>query len=156
VSVPAVGTYTVSVALEDAVGNFAPAQAAVWTINRSLACACPGTVTSLPTPQPTPTAKTSPRLTTARPVVARDRRRIAITGTVAPGVTGKVTIEASAKVHGRTRTVTKRVAIRNRRFTVRLRLLSAAWRTATITVRCPGDAAHRSARITRRVSQRQR
>jgi hypothetical protein len=156
VGVPAVGTYTVSVALEDAVGNFAAGQAAVWTINRSLACACPGTVTPLPLPQPTPTPKTSPRLTTARPTVARDRRTVSVTGTVAPGVTGKVTIKASAKIHGGTRTVTKRAPIRGRRYAVRLTLPSAAWRTATITVRFPGDAAHRSARITRRVSQRQR
>jgi hypothetical protein len=52
--------------------------------------------------------------------------------------------------------VTKRVAIRNRRYAARLKLPSSAWRTATVTASFAGDASHRSARSTRRVSQRRR
>jgi len=106
-----------------------------------------------PLPAPAP-AKTSPRLTAARPTVARDHRTIAVKGTVARGTTGKVTIKATAKIHGRTRTVTKRATIRNRRYAAHMKLPSAEWSTATVTVTFHGDATHRSARLSRRLTQR--
>jgi hypothetical protein len=130
VSLPSFGTYTVAVALQDAAGNFASGQAAGWTI------------------------KASPRLATARPTVARDRRTISVRGTVAPGVSGRVTVKATARIHGRTRAVTRSAAIRNRRYAIRLKLPSTAWRTATVTARFAGDATHRSGRVTRHVNQR--
>ncbi|MEA2380176.1 MAG: hypothetical protein QOH72_147, partial [Solirubrobacteraceae bacterium] len=154
VSLPSFGAYNVSVALGDAAGNFAAGQATTWTITRPAPpVVAPMPPAPLPLPTPAPT-KASPRLAAARPTVARDRRTIAVRGTVAPGVAGKVTVKATARIHGRARTVTRSATIRNRRYAVRLALPSAAWRTATVTASFAGDASHRSSRITRHVTQR--
>jgi hypothetical protein len=149
------GTYTASVALEDAAGNVVPGNAATWTIAFTPAIA------PLPSPQPATApapAPTRPKaaagLTAARPIVARDGRTITVRGAVAGTATGRVTVTAGARIHGRTRTVTRRATIRSHRYAARLRLRSNAWRTATVTVRYAGDAAHRAARVTRRVAQR--
>jgi hypothetical protein len=164
------GLYSVLVSLEDAAGNVDGNQIATWQVNYPdpnparpqqppTSTPNPTTPVPLPAPQPQPTtqsapAKSSARLTAARPTVARDRRTLAIKGTVAPGTTGKVTIKATAKIRGRARTVTKRVTIRSRRYAAHLRLPSTKWRSATITVTFAGDATHRSARLTRRLAQR--
>jgi hypothetical protein len=164
------GLYSVLVSLEDAAGNVDGNQIATWQVNYPdpnparpqqppTSTPNPTTPIPLPVPQPPPPtqsapAKSSARLTAARPTVARDRRTLAIKGTVAPGTTGKVTIKATAKIRGRARTVTKRVTIRSRRYAAHLRLPSTKWRSATITVTFAGDATHRSARLTRRLAQR--
>jgi hypothetical protein len=163
------GVYSVYVSLEDAAGNTDPNRLAGYQVvfpDPDPAPAQSPTTILLPaplpapaaTPTPTPTPKPQPRksarLALQRPAVARDRRTIAVEGSVAPGVTGRVTASAKATIRGRTRTVTKRVAIRDRRYSVRLRLPSTVWRTATVTVRFAGDARHTAARLTRRVTQR--
>ncbi len=142
VSLAGHGTYTARVALQDAAGNLAANQAATWTITY------PATVA--PASLPTPT-RASPRLALARPTLTRDRRAIIVRGSVAPGVSGRVTIKATARIAGRTRTITRRVTIRSRRYAARLRLPSGAWRTAKVTVRYPGSASRRAATVTRAV-----
>jgi hypothetical protein len=169
------GLYSVLVYLEDAAGNANVNAVASWNVNFPNPRPAPGanptpapTQPTQPTqPQPTPTpvpvpvplpapapAKTSPRLTAARPTVARDHRTITMKGTVASGTTGRVTIKATAKIHGRTRTVTKRATIRNRRYAARIKLPATKWSSATLTVTFHGDATHRSARLSRRLTQR--
>jgi hypothetical protein len=142
------GSYSVRVGLQDAAGNVDANQAAGWTITRPAP-----TPTASPTPAP---AKPSPRLVVARPTVARDRRTITVRGSVAPGVTGKVTVTARARTGGRTRTVTRRVAIRERRYSARLLLPSTRWRTARVTVRYAGTATRSAATTVRTVRQRPR
>jgi hypothetical protein len=159
VPLPAFGTYTVSVALQDAAGNFSPGQAAGWTITRPTpngsGSVGPPATTPTPLTRPLPnTVRTSARLSVARPAVGRDRRTIAVRGAVAAGVTGHVTVTARAKIAGHTRERTKRATVRSRRYATRISLPSRAWRTATLTVRFPGDAGHLPARVTRRVDQR--
>jgi hypothetical protein len=165
------GLYSVLVSLEDAAGNVDSNQIATWQVSYpdpnpgrppqqpTIQTPTPTNPAPLPVPQPLPTpqpapGKTSARLSTARPTVARDRRTIAVNGTVATGTTGKVTLKTTAKIDGRTRTVTKRATIRSGRYAAHLKLPSAAWRTVTLTVTYPGDAQHRSARLTRRITQR--
>jgi hypothetical protein len=155
IGLPAYGVYTVAVALEDAAGNVSPSQAAAWSITRPAPAATPAPTTpvppvSIPTSMPDAT-RTSPRLIVARPTVARDRRTITVRGSVAAGVSGKVTVTASARIHGRTPTVTRKVTIRRRGYSVRLRLPSSAWKTAKIIVRYAGSATRRAATATRTV-----
>jgi hypothetical protein len=66
-------------------------------------------------------------------------------------VSGTVTVKASARIGQRTRTVTREVKIRSRRYSVRLRLPSSAWTTAKVTVRYPGSATRKAATVTRTV-----
>jgi hypothetical protein len=163
-----VGTYSVSVALEDAAGNVSLDRAARWTVFFGepplgvdplpglRPAPVPGTT---PAPATAPTVRPllpTPRVALARPVVARDRRTITARGSVAAGVAGRVIVSATAKIGRRTRTVTTRVAIRNRRYTARLRLPSGAWRIATVTARFAATATHRAQRVTRTVRQRTR
>ncbi|MEA2226970.1 MAG: hypothetical protein QOF04_600, partial [Solirubrobacteraceae bacterium] len=163
-----VGTYSVSVALEDAAGNVSLDRAARWTVffgEPPLGLdplpglrAAPVPVTT-PAPATAPTVRPllpTPRVALARPVVARDRRTITARGSVAAGVAGRVIVSATAKIGRRTRTVTTRVAIRNRRYTARLRLPSGAWRIATVAARFAATATHRAERVTRTVRQRTR
>jgi len=98
----------------------------------------------------------SPRLTVTRPVVARDRRTITIDGRVAAGVSGRVTVTASARIGGRLRTVRGSVPVRRQRFNVRLKLPSRAWTTAKVTARYAGSSTHRATAATRTVRQRGR
>jgi hypothetical protein len=153
ISLPSVGTYTVRVALRDAAGNVNPNQAAAWTITRAVPVALPPIEPTSTPSTPTP-AKTTPRLLVARPTVARDRRTVTVRGRVAAGVSGKVMVKASARIGGRTRTVTRRASIRGRRYAVRLRLPSTRWRTAQVTVRYGGSATRNAATVTRTVRQR--
>ena len=89
------GTYTASVALEDAAGNLAPGNAATSAIAFAAASSLPPIATPqpgpAPVPTPTPVRKTGARLTVSRPSVARDGRTIVARGSVAPGATGRVT-----------------------------------------------------------------
>jgi hypothetical protein len=152
------GRYTASVSLEDAAGNWVPGVATTWTIDfpaPAQAMPAPAPTPSTNPPAPLPTVRTSPRLTAARPKVARDRRTIVVRGSVASGVRGRVTVSATARINSRNRTVRRTATIRNRRYSVRLRLPSARWRTALVTVRFPGDQRHRAARVTRRVTLRE-
>jgi hypothetical protein len=164
-----VGTYNVSVALEDAAGNVSLDRAARWTIffgepplgldplpagfKPTPAAATTAAPATAPTARP---VLPTPRVVLARPVVARDRRTITARGTVRPGVRGRVTVSAAARIGRRTRTVTTRVSIRNRRYTARLRLPSSAWRTAAVTARFAATPTHRAQRVTRTVRQRTR
>lgn len=152
VSLGGYGSYTASVALQDAAGNFSANQAATWTITY----ASPAVPVPQPFPKPRPSVKISPRLVLARPIVARDRRTITVRGSVAPSVSGRVTAQASARIRGRTRTITRHATIRGRRYRTTLRLPSRAWRTAKVTVRYPGNSMRRSATIVRPVGQRRR
>jgi hypothetical protein len=159
-----VGTYIVIVALEDAAGNVSLDRAARWTVFFGEPPLGPDPLPGLrpapvPGTTPAPTVRPllpTPRVALARPVVARDRRTITARGSVAAGVAGRVIVSATAKIGRRTRTVTTRVAIRNRRYTARLRLPSGAWRIATVTARFAATATHRAQRVTRTVRQRTR
>jgi hypothetical protein len=145
------GDHAVKVSLEDAAGNVSPAQAAAWTI-RHLAPTAPALLSA-----PSPTgALASVKLTLARPTVARDRRTIAVHGSVAPGVEGRVTVTASARIRGRLRTVSRLVAVRGGRYRALLRLPSRRWRTARLTARLPASSSHGRAVVTRTVRQRSR
>jgi hypothetical protein len=151
------GRYSVSVSLEDAAGNHQATNRTTWVVDYPApATARPASPAIPATPQPPRAALASPRLAVARPAVARDRRTITVRGTVSPGVTGAVTIKATTRIGGRTRTVTRRASIRNRRYSARLRLPSASWRTANLTVRFAGSISHRAATATRTVRQRSR
>jgi hypothetical protein len=67
-----------------------------------------------------------------------------------------VTVSASARIHGHTRTVTKRATIRNHHYALRLKLPSSAWATAKVTVRYAGSSTRRAATVARTVRQRRR
>ena len=138
------GAHTARVALQDAAGNLSTSQAATWTIT------FPSPIGPAPLATATPT-RASPRLVVARPTVTPDRRTISIRGTVAAGVSGRVTITATARVAGRTRTITERAKIRGGRYSAKLKLPSSAWRSAKVTVRYPGNATRRAATITRAI-----
>jgi hypothetical protein len=155
VGLPASGAYTASVALQDAAGNFSPGTVATWTITRSAPTAPSPAPAPLPAPIPVLTPR-SPRLVVAYPSVARDQRTLSVRGSVALGVSGKVTATVTARIHGRTRAVTRSATIHNQRFSVRVRLPSSAWRTSKVTVRYPGSATRRAATATRTVRQRAR
>jgi hypothetical protein len=143
------GQYRATVSLADAAGNHSAYNGTHWTITRSApAATTPGSA------QPrsgTPTATLpSPRLT-ARTDLHRNHRTITVRGTVAATALGTVTITARTRIGGRIRTVTRRATIRSRRYRTTLTLPSSRWRTATVTVRYPGTAAHRPASTTRAV-----
>ena len=164
-ALPGPGAYSVGVAVADAAGNFDPAQVAGWSIVYPAMTAAPGTtptppapgpMSTTPAPAPLPLPRVTPALKVAAAAVGRDRRTITVRGTVAPGVSGRVTITARARIHGRTRTVTRRTSIRQRRYAARLRLPSSAWRSATVSVRFAGSATHRPAGVTRHTRQHAR
>ena len=163
------GVYSVGVAVADAAGNFDPTQVAGWSIAYPATSAAPAPAPTTPAPVPTPNPpagaqapapaplprpRATPALKVAQPSVARDRRTITVRGTVARGVTGRVTITARARIRGRTRTVTRRAGIRSGRYAARVRLPSSAWRSATVSVRFAGNARHRPAGVTRHARQR--
>jgi hypothetical protein len=145
------GQYSVRVALADGAGNFDPNRAAHWTITRVAPSTAPDSPQNHDTQRPAPT---SAHLSVARPTIGRDRRTITVRGTVVATARGRVTVIARARVAGRIRTVTRRATIQSGRYRVRLRLPSRRWRSATIMVRYPGNATHRSARTTRLLSAR--
>jgi hypothetical protein len=154
IALPVYGAYSVGVALQDAAGNVDANHAATWSIVRP----APVTATTPsapigsapPAPVPAP-AKASPRLALARPTVARDRRTLSVRGSVAAGVSGTVTVTASARIGGRTRTVKRMATIRNRRYSARVRLPSGTWETAKVTVRYSGNATRKAATVTRTI-----
>jgi len=139
------GSYTASVALADAAGNYEPTYATHWSITRT---ADPTTTEPRSGPPPA-TTLSSPRLTLTKPAVARDRRSVTVRGTVAPTVRGRVTVTLRVRAGGRMRTIIARPTIRDGRYRARLRIPSRTWRKATITVRYAGSATHRQATATR-------
>ena len=137
-------------------GEPRPGHAATWAItfapgSTSRRCGAPTGPAPVP---PRRRPKTSPRLTVARarrPRPPHDRRAGQPRRRERPRHR-----TATARIAGRTRTVTRRATLRNRRYAIRVPLPSSAWRTATVTVRFAGDATHHPARVVRRVSRRQR
>jgi hypothetical protein len=165
------GVYSVLVSLQDAARNtdanrFAgyqivfpdpnPAPAPQPQSTPTPTSAPPPISTTGPAPLPAPAPKplASARLTLRAPIVGRDRRTLTIRGSVAAGATGRVTVTASARIHGHVRTVTRRVTIRSRRYALRLKLPSRTWTTAKITARYPGSSTRAKATVTRTVHQR--
>jgi hypothetical protein len=141
------GAYLASVTLADAAGNHNPTYATHWSITR--APDAPGQTPGITTPTVPLTTRANARLTARRTTISRDRRTITVSGSVAPQAQGRVTITVRARAGGRTRTVTARATIRDRGYRQRLRLPSARWRRAVVTVRYLGSATHRPAAVTR-------
>lgn len=160
IALPTAGDATVRVWLEDQMGHSDPDRAATIVLTyapppaprddpqqppeqQPLTPTLPGCgLTCVTTPAPpssTPVRKVSPalKLTTLR----RVRRRVTIAGTVGARASGHVTVRYRVRIHGRTRTLSKRVAIARRRFRTTLTLSAAiaAARTATASVIYPGD-----------------
>jgi hypothetical protein len=158
------GDYAISVALQDAAGNYEAARSAVWNVRYLAPAPTPAPAPATPAPSPSagtgatpaPALLPSPRLAVAEATVARDRHTITVRGSVASGVRGRVAIKASAKIGRRTRSVNKTVTIRSRRYSAKLRLPSTSWRTAKVTVHYAGSAARRAQTVTRTVRQRTR
>ncbi|WP_272473798.1 hypothetical protein [Baekduia alba] len=153
ITLPHAGAATLRVWLRDALGHADPATAATIplaytpppTVDPPPACACVPTPPITPppgmTPPPPPAIKKSSptlKLTTLR----RVGRKISVGGSVSSKASGKVTIRYRARIHGRTHTLTKRVAIRRRAFRTTLTLTPgyAAQRAATVTISYAGDA----------------
>jgi len=86
--------------------------------------------------------------------VARDRRTITVHGSVAAGIAGTVTVRVSARIGGRSRSVTRTITLRRGRYSARLRLASTRWRTAKVTVRYAGSGRRAAATVARTVSRR--
>lgn len=112
------------------------------------------TVTPTPTPTPTPTATPTPTpspLSRAHLHVVKAKakhERITVSGTIAKGATGRVLVVARS---GHTvRRVKARIV--SGRFTTHLKVpRGGRWR---LTISYAGDAEHRAAKVTRRVSVR--
>lgn len=156
---PAAGAATVRVWLEDLLGHADPAGAATVALTYAPTPAPrndpeqpPGQQPLTPTlpvcglacgvapPPTTQTRKVSPglKVTTLR----RVGRRVTIAGTVGARASGRVTVRYRVRIHGRTRTLTKRAEIKRRAFRTTLTLSAAlaAARSATVSVAYPGDA----------------
>jgi hypothetical protein len=165
------GVYRVLVSLEDAAGNTDPNELASYqvvfpsasTMTRSQPTSTPAAAPTpapgpslVPTSAPMPKPLASPRLALHVPTVGRDRRTIAVKGTVAPDTTGRITVKVTVRIRGRTRTVTRSATIRSTRYSVHLKLPSSAWKTAKVTARFPGSSTRVAATVTRTLRQRSR
>jgi hypothetical protein len=161
---PAVGDATVRVWLEDQLGHSDTGRAA--SVGLTYAPPPPAPPAPRDEPEETPFTPTMPGCLTgcgsvppvaSPPPVAETRkaspalklttlrrvgRRVTVAGTVGARASGRVTVRYRAWIHGRTRTLTKRVAIVRRAFRTTLTLSSAlaAARTASVSVAYPGDA----------------
>ncbi len=156
----AAGTYVVRVSLEDAAGNHDAARTTTWNVTREVEGPSVATPVTTPAPRPpdrpaapaSPAAPAAPRLRlTGAPTVAPDGRTIAVRGSAAAAATGSVEVVVRARIAGRLRRVTRRAAIRERRFAVRLRLPSRAWSTAKVQVRYAGNGRVGASTLTSRV-----
>jgi hypothetical protein len=149
------GAATLRVWLVDALGHENAAGAATLTltyappappIQQPPATTTPTPVpTPTPTPVPTPTPK--PTVTKTSPALKintlrRSGRKVTVAGTLSAKTSGRVTITYRVKLHGHSRTVTKRVAISRHAFRTTLTLSTtiAAAKTATVQVAYAGDA----------------
>jgi hypothetical protein len=161
VTLPSIGTGTVRVWLEDQFGHTDPAHAATVALTyvppppaprdepqqppvqpitpRLPGCgsSCGGTT---PPPVTRPIRKVSPGLRLK--TLHRVGRRVTVAGIVGSRASGRVTVRYRVRTHGRTRTLTKRVAIARRAFrtTLTLSAAMASARTATVSVAYAGDA----------------
>jgi hypothetical protein len=158
---PAAGTATVRVWLEDQLGHADPARAATVVLTYSPPPpaprdepqqpgeqqpftpglpACGISCGVSPPPSPTPVKKASPALKLTS--VRRVRRQVTVAGTVNARASGLVTVRYRVRSHGRSRTLAKRVKIAHRAFRTTLKLSAtyAAASTASISVAYPGDA----------------
>lgn len=64
--------------------------------------------------------------------VGRDHRTISVNGIVATHVTGKVILKVRVRIAGRTKTYAKRLSIKARHFSTKIRISTRAWKRATI------------------------
>jgi hypothetical protein len=113
-----------------------------------------------PTPQPqpqpgpaTPKADAKLKITAAR----RTGRRLAVSGTLTAKAAGHVTVRYRARLHGRTRTVTKRVSIARHAFRTTLTLSKAIasvhWGTASVFYGGDSDTKSASRSVVIRLSR---
>jgi hypothetical protein len=155
---------TVRVWLVDALGHADPGTAAALTLvyDAPDPVTAPGTSALPPATAPGPTlpiaqlrpANPQLRLTT----VTRSDRRIRVSGRASTKASGRVTVRYSARVGGRTRTLSRTAALRQGRFktTLTLSRALARARTGKVTVRYAGDGDTTAASRTATVRLRRR
>lgn len=145
-------TGTLRVWLEDAAGHSDPAGAAALSLARAApAPPGPGPLPGADTPKPPATVK---HKVIVRTRIKRTGTRLRLTGTLTKRASGRLRVRLTA--HG-ARALTRRVAIRNGRFSTTLRLSRALAREARVhlTVTYAGDA-DTAAATTRRTLHRPR